>query len=73
MIEANNTRAGFFSSIFQVLNYCHRAEILNDDIKINKFSLCYLDRNMGYDTSFHQYFEDTKNINKNLKYPIKFN
>jgi len=74
MIEINNTRAGFFSSLFYVLNQCHLAELNDDDININVFSLCYLDSDLKLKTSFHQYFNDPYlNIEKNFKYPISYN
>jgi hypothetical protein len=79
MIEVNDTRSGFFSSLFFVLNCCHVAEENDDDIKINNFSKLYdgyqiiendnfsiYNRNKN---SYFQYFIDPYlNINKDDKY-----
>lgn len=83
MIVVNETRAGFFSSLFYILNCCQVAEENNDDIKINTFSSLYADYEIKnndkfitynkIENSYLQYFIDPfLNINKNNKYPKIF-
>jgi hypothetical protein len=71
MVEVKNTREGFFSSLFYVINNCHIAERTNDDIRICNFSKCYVDPGMTVPTSFHQYYEDIIN-DRNLKHDVDF-